>query len=212
MEPPRRRGPYAKTAERRATIGRAAMDLVHEVGHSAVTTEAVARRAGVTTATVNYHFPTRDELLVAALESREARVMPADPTPEITGLTAQALADQTRGEASSRQYVALYAAMAAAGADPDHPGHAWIRGHLRSARLVFADILRRLQEQGLAHPDVDPDRFGREMVAVWDGLQTQWLAEPDFDLGDAVAEAFRALTRADIMDAKRAIESLAAEL
>ena len=68
----RTRGQGAKTPERRAAIARAALDIVTEVGHRALTTAEVAARAGLSERAMLYHFPTRDHLLVAALELADA--------------------------------------------------------------------------------------------------------------------------------------------
>ena len=62
------RGPYAKTAERKASIAEAALELIRESGHRSLLVADVARRAGVSERTLFYHFPTRDHVLVAALE------------------------------------------------------------------------------------------------------------------------------------------------
>ncbi len=106
----------------------------------------------------------------------------------------------------------LFAAESAAAADPDHPAHEWFIRRSLAVRQGFAAMLRQLQTAGLAHPDVDPEQFARQMVAVWDGLQLQWLAEPTFALTEEVKRAFRTLGRFDLVEARRAIEELAAGL
>lgn len=207
----RPRGPYAKSALRRAQIATAVMDIVRADGLQAVSPAAVARRAGLTPATVTYHFPTRDALLVGALQHREEQLTAAVGTDREVDLAAL-LSSQAVADARDRNYVALFGAMSAAAADPGHPAHEWLRGHHRRVREGLADALRRLQAGGRAHPDVEPEQFARQMVAVWDGLQAQWLADPDFDLAAEVTAAFRSLTRADLVEAKRALEALAADL
>ena len=49
----------------------AALDLIAEQGVAAVAVEPLARRLGVTTGSVYWHFPSRDALLQAALERWE---------------------------------------------------------------------------------------------------------------------------------------------
>ncbi|NTW42822.1 MAG: TetR family transcriptional regulator, partial [Cellulomonadaceae bacterium] len=65
------RGPYARTALRREQIARASLEIVVELGHENLTTAEVARRAGSSEATALYHFPSKDHLLVAALEHQD---------------------------------------------------------------------------------------------------------------------------------------------
>jgi hypothetical protein len=59
---------------------------------------------------------------------------------------------------------------------------------------------------------MDPERFGRQMGAVWDGLQLRWLTGAGFDLTEEIMAAFRALSRQDAVEAKRALQALAAEI
>lgn len=56
------------------------------------------------------------------------------------------------------------------------------------------------------HPDLDPEPVARRLVAVWDGLQAQWLVTPDFDLADEILASFRQLSGQNVMEAKVAFE------
>lgn len=210
------RGPYAKTAQRRADIVAAALELVVDRGHRDVTTAEVAERAGVTEATVLYHFPSKDHLLVATLGRSEAddqQREAAAHTPRVDLVwTAESVGRQAEVNVGHAETLRLFVRMAAEATEPSHPAHAWFVEHHRAAYSQFAETLRGLQESGQAHPDVDPNRFARQMVALWDGLQSQWLIDPSFDLAEEVVAAFRTLAREDAMSAKRAMEALAAGL
>jgi AcrR family transcriptional regulator len=213
MATPRKpRGPYAKTAKRLADITEAALALVIERGHSAVTTADVAERAGLTEATVLYHFPTKDHIFVAVLSRNEANDNDAQ-VPDITGDDpGPMIGRQAAINVSHANTLRLFVAMAAEACNPTHPAHAWFLKHHGEARRIFADILRQQQDAGLAHPDIEAERFSRQMVAIWDGLQSQWLIDPSFDLAEEVTAAFNTLTRVDTMAARRAMEALAAGL
>src|SRR5262245_41863829 len=93
----RPRGRYSRTAGRRLEIAQAVLDLVLDVGHARVTTAEVARRAGTSEATVLYHFPTKDHLLIAALDrDQELAVLQAEqdgvrPADGLAGLDLDAL-------------------------------------------------------------------------------------------------------------------------
>ena len=209
----RKRGPYAKTRERREAIANAALDLVNEQGHRSLGVAEVAERAGVTEATVTYHFPTRDQLLVAAIAASDAHdedqlTHTREPHWDIANL----VGESAKIGAEHANRLRLFVAMASEAAVADHPAHEWLLTHHAAVRSNLAEALRMLQARGEAHPDIDPERFARQMVAVWDGLQSQWLVSPDFDLADEVATAFRGLARQDVMAARRAMEALAAEL
>ncbi len=206
----RRRGPYAKGAARRAAIAEAAADLVLERGHRALRVGDVAARTGVSEAAVLYHHPSRDHLLVAAmteLQRRQAATL--QPGMPMAEWVRWATTDALRHPHARR----LFAHVIAQGADPDHPAHAFALDHQRMVRETSAAALRELQAAGIAHPDVDPQRFGVLFLATWDGLQSQWLVDPDsVDLEAEVSEAFRRLSGQDTMAARHAVAALAERL
>ncbi|QSZ55587.1 MULTISPECIES: TetR family transcriptional regulator C-terminal domain-containing protein [Micrococcaceae] len=208
-----RRGPYAKTRQRREEIGQAVLELVVEHGHEKVTVALVAKSTGLSEATVAYHCPTRDHLFVLALDEadhaneREFWKLPASelsesrPFSRITGTSA--------GHPNRLQ---LHTAQAANAADPNHPAHAWFVKHNEGVRRYFTALLRQAQAAGEAHPDVDPERFARQMIAVWDGLQMQKLVDPSIDLEWEVEQAYKGLARTDLMAARRAMEELVSSI
>ena len=63
-----KRGPYARTLVRRRHIAAVVLQLVDEIGPESLTTNQVAERSKTPETTLLYHFPSRDDLLVAALE------------------------------------------------------------------------------------------------------------------------------------------------
>lgn len=210
---PRKR--YARTAETRATIARAALDVVYEKGHAALTTAEVAQRAGVSETARFYHFPTRDHLLVAALELADAETADEYDTAQDAveadlGGTLGRIARTAMGR--NRAVVLLFTALGAQAPDPTHPAHNYFKAHTASSVATFARIVRERQIEGRALPDLDPVAVARQLVGVWRGLQSQWLVEPDFDLADEVRGAFRRLTGEDTMQAKRAITEVLAAI
>src|SRR3954452_23727003 len=66
------RGPYAKTAARRADIVRAARDSFAEHGYVQSSLRGIAERAGITHTGLLHHFSTKDELLAAVLAQRDS--------------------------------------------------------------------------------------------------------------------------------------------
>lgn len=64
----RRRTQAERSDETCAKLARAAFEIVAEKGHSAFRTAMVAARAGVSQGALVYHFPTKDDLTLAAFE------------------------------------------------------------------------------------------------------------------------------------------------
>ncbi|MHA6510501.1 TetR/AcrR family transcriptional regulator [Tessaracoccus sp. Y1736] len=209
---PAKRGPYAKSAQKRAAIAKAAYEVVMEVGHVQLTTAAVAARAGMLERTMLYHFPTRDHLLVAAIEYFEGFFdgevqegeRPLAPPSEFHDLIDE-LAQRSPGE---DKRLRLQVALASAAQDPAHPAHEFFQRHYERVMAEMIDLMKARQAAGLAHPDRDPVRMARQFVAVWDGLQQSWLIRRDFDLTEEITEAFREISGQNAMEARAAVQDL----
>ena len=209
---PAKRGPYAKSAEKRAAIAKAAYEVVMEMGHVQLTTAAVAARAGMLERTMLYHFPTRDHLLVAAIEYFEGFIdgdgqegeRPLAPPSEFRDLIDQ-LAQRSPGE---DKRLRLQVALASAAQDPTHPAHEFFQRHYERVMAEMIDLMKARQAAGLAHPDRDPVRMARQFVAVWDGLQQSWLIRRDFDLTEEITEAFCEISGQNALEARAAVQDL----
>lgn len=199
--PGKPRGPYARTAERRRKIAQAVLDLVIEKGHAAVTTAEVAERSDTREATVMYHFPTKEHLLVAALKFADEQSEAAVPAEFDFEDLRHFVATTPHRIAVMR----LYAAVAGTATTPETPAHEFLSEHYARVVEWFADLVRRQQQAGVAHPALDPVQVARQFVAVWDGLQGQWLVSPDFDLGEVLVAAARRLAGHGVMAARRAM-------
>ncbi|MQY17716.1 TetR/AcrR family transcriptional regulator [Nocardia macrotermitis] len=196
------RGTYARTAERRSTIARAVLDLVLEKGHGGVTTAETAAHARISEATVLYHFPTRDHLLVAALrlafDEDDARLSTGRPD-----LDPKALRRYVTG--GDRQVALLYTMLAGQIGTPGHPAREFFAEHYAQALERWTAIIVARQDAGLAHPGVDAGEAARGFLAAWTGLRTQWQIDPSFDLGESVLTAFRRLTGENVVELRRVL-------
>ena len=72
--PIRRRTQTDRTAETRAALIHAAIELLHTVGFAGTTTALIAKQAGVTTGALHHHFATKDELLFGVLDHAAERL------------------------------------------------------------------------------------------------------------------------------------------
>ncbi|WP_035951046.1 TetR/AcrR family transcriptional regulator [Parafrankia sp. EUN1f] len=207
----RSRGRYARTAGRRREIAAAVLDLVMEKGHAQVTIAEVARRVAASEATVLYHYPSKDHLLVAALErDDEVAVAQAEqdgvpPGAGLPGLDLDTLAAHVRGAAGREPVLRLRAVLSGLAAIPGHPAEAYFAQHYRVAVETYARLVADRQRGGQAHPSLDPVEVARQFVATWEGLQAQWLITPDFDLGATLVSALRRLSGQNWMEATRAV-------
>jgi AcrR family transcriptional regulator len=70
----RRRTQVDRSAETRAVLIRAAIELLQTFGFAGTTTALIAKRAGVTTGALHHHFTTKDELMFGVLDHASERV------------------------------------------------------------------------------------------------------------------------------------------
>ncbi|WP_373453545.1 MULTISPECIES: TetR/AcrR family transcriptional regulator [unclassified Rhodococcus (in: high G+C Gram-positive bacteria)] len=84
--PTERRTQAERTAGTRAKLLDAAIDCLVELGFAKTSTQEIARRAGVSRGAQLHHFPTKESLLIAAVERlvdrRLSEILEAEPDPE----------------------------------------------------------------------------------------------------------------------------------
>ncbi|HKS98184.1 MAG TPA: TetR/AcrR family transcriptional regulator [Rugosimonospora sp.] len=187
-----RRGPYAKTAARRAAIARAALDSFAEHGYERASLRDIARRAGLTHAGLLHHFRDKDELLAAALTERDAQDVRRSTEAAAAGLSgAERLTQALRHNLESPELVRTWAVLSAAASSPEHPAHAYFTCRYAQVREAAAAELRDATA-GQPGTAVDAQTAATLILAVLDGLQLQWLLDPHLDIV-AVAARFAAL-------------------
>jgi len=191
-----KRGPYAKSDQRRRALSEAALQLVQEKGHRAVAVSEIAALAGASEPTVYYHYPTKESLLIAALQQHD------DENIRERGAEAGAIADMGDRAALGVQrtnFGRLYNELAGAAVDPEHPANGYFqRRWERSVRVVATDI-ERLQEAGQVPREVDADQAAQLLLAAWEGLQLRWMHGPPFDIRALIESHIRALLGPDAL-------------
>ncbi|WP_051795724.1 TetR/AcrR family transcriptional regulator [Streptomyces sp. NRRL S-87] len=184
MTNPRRRGTYAKTAAKRKLILDAALAAYAEAGSRGVSVTDIAQRVGMTDAGVLHHFGSREALLTAVLEARDAAY--TDTYGEAEALWRP---DMVSHYASTPGLSQLFLDLAAAATEPGHPGHTFFTERYHTLRARFTDAFAAGRPAEGAPPTAAPDAAwaARMIIAASDGLQFQWLLEPSIDMADDLA-------------------------
>ncbi|GAA1162118.1 TetR/AcrR family transcriptional regulator [Streptomyces hebeiensis] len=188
-----KRGSYAKSELRKQAIGEAALELVMERGHRAVTMAEIADRVGVSEPLLFYHFPSKEALLVAALRQFDAEnIRPLGVGGAIADMPSRAAAGVRR-----EHLVHLQAEMSGAAFDAGHPAREYFRDRWERSFQVVAEDIEMLQRDGVVPGAVDARRAARALLAAWEGLQVQWMHGPEFDIRTEFATVIRALLGLD---------------
>jgi len=170
-----RRGPYAKTAQRREEILNAALLVFARHGYRAGSMREVARVSGMSLSTLTHHFSAKEELLLALLERRDA-----DSPGQRTGthdLVADVLAQAGWNE-TVPELIALYTVLSAESVTEGHPGREYFIERFMTVRHGFQEEFEKLRDAGRLRPGVDPRLAAGAITALWDGIQLQWLLQP----------------------------------
>ncbi|ROS77828.1 TetR family transcriptional regulator [Curtobacterium sp. PhB130] len=178
-----RRG-YRKGAERRVQILDEMIRMVAEQGVDASSLRSVAEALGITHAALRHYFPSRDELLLAVYREHEVREQGAPDRLE------SAIGDMRESAGRNRDVpglVQLYTTLSADAVGEGHPStREFMRERFARLRSELADLIRRDQEAGRIRADLDPTDLASLSIAASDGLQVQWLLDPDAVDGERV--------------------------
>ncbi|MGI8886198.1 MAG: TetR/AcrR family transcriptional regulator [Gaiellaceae bacterium] len=174
-------------AERRRELVEAALRVFSEGSYAGATTAQIAREAGVSEPILYRHFASKRDLYFACLSEAWQRIQ-LSIEEKIDELGPE-LGWRAIGPATMREMKVVLPslwmqAITEAGEDPEIRRH--VRGHMREVHEFFAEVLRRVQEQGGIHPDRDPETeawifiAGSLLVSVADRLGGPLRAE-DFE-------------------------------
>ncbi|WP_155056134.1 TetR/AcrR family transcriptional regulator [Streptomyces blattellae] len=162
-----------RSAERRSEIVRAALEVIAERGYRGASLGAVAERVGLTQQGLLHYFPTKDALLVAVLEERDQ--WDAVPNPQ---WRVDLLASLVEYNAMRPAIIQTFSALLGESVTEGHPARDYFAERYTRVRSGMAAVLRA--EYGDRLPNgLTPERTAPLLVAVMDGLQYQWLLDPE---------------------------------
>nr|WP_123308051.1 TetR/AcrR family transcriptional regulator [Cellulomonas sp. PhB143] len=211
----RARRPRKATAERREEILRAAMRTFGSKGYHNGSLSEVAEQVGITHAGVLHHFGSKDQLLIAVLEFRDREDVQHLEGQHIPGGLElfRHLVRTAAMNAHRRGIVQAYTVITAESVTDDHPAGDWVTRRFAGLRDELADAFREIL-RGAADAPPDParpeqsdaalDRAASAIIGVMDGLQTQWLLDPDaVDLAGTTGFAIEAIVASVLAGAER---------
>lgn len=183
MEADRKRGRYAKTVERQKAILRAARDSFAEHGVTGSSLRDVAERAGIAHASVLYHFPSKDELLLAVLASSDEEELQHSTYTEDNAAGGKTfLRDLLLRHQQRPELIRFWAELTSAASRTDHAAHEYFVTRYEEGRARTVAFLQRLQDQGRLRKGLDPEHAAVLFLAMLDGMQTQWLLDTGLDI------------------------------
>ena len=185
--PTYRRGrPRLPAAQRRAQIIEVATRLIADRGYWGVSMQDIADGCGLTVPGLLRHVGSKVGLLIAVLEHRDVDDAlslrahlgtGADELPEDWAVSRPAGVDlrqlcaaTMRRNAVQPEIVRLFTVLAAESLEPTHPAHGYFARRQEHAAAAYAALAERITDQ--------PEALARQIMAMMDGLQIQWLRDP----------------------------------
>ena len=193
-----RRGSYAKGIAKREEILQRALEVIAREGYRGASVKELADAVGLSQAGLLHYFDSKEELFTEIVRKRDEVDM---------GDYGATMQEQPSADELREGYVAvirhnthvpglvqLYSQLSVDAADPQHPAHKFFLDRGQNLRSLFAAALAARRESGEFAEHIEPETLARILQAVSDGLQLQWMLEPDVDMAGIVAQLFDALT------------------
>ncbi|MCP2635931.1 TetR/AcrR family transcriptional regulator [Microbacterium sp. HD4P20] len=208
-----RRGSYAKGVAKREEILQTALGVIAREGFRRASVKELADAVGLSQAGLLHYFDSKEELFTEILRKRDELDVIGHGLGDGRGgnglgESAGAVADATEGElpdlragyvgiiehnADVPGLVHLFARLSVDAADPGHPAHAFFLARGEGLRTLFASAIEAQQRAGQITDRVDAQTLARIFQAVADGMQLQWMLEPEVDMAATVGALFDAL-------------------
>lgn len=156
------------------------MALFAQEGYRGTSLASIAAAVGLTLPGLLHHFPSKEALLLAVLDERDqadARALDRSH-PDGLGVLATFTA-LVAHNTTVPGLIRLYSVLAAESLDEGHPANDFFVRRYAAIRSELVDRLRAGQRRGEIRPDADLDGAAALVFAVLDGLQVQWLLDPD---------------------------------
>ena len=192
-----RRTQAERTRQRKEQVIREAFRFFGQYGFHGAKLADIAKAAGVTEPGLLHHFPSKAHLFMEVLAERDRldreRFDPA--IHEEAGDPLNSLQELVEHNETVPGLVQLFSVLVAESIDEQHPGHDFFRRRYRDLREQTVDVLRKAQARDEIRNDIPADDLVIMLFAMMDGLQIQWLYEPERINMSRLFEQFLVLLR-----------------
>jgi AcrR family transcriptional regulator len=183
---------FAKGEDRRQRILAVAQRLLTRNGGRGTTLGQIAQAAGVTPAGLLHHFESKEQLLHAVLDARDAD---DEANANLAGDIIAELERVTERFRRAPHLIGMFSVLLMENLDPDAPLHGRFLRRYRAAVDTVAEGIRRGQRAGRYRTDLDPAVKAMEILAFLNGIETTWLLDPSIPLTEVFREYTSSLAR-----------------
>ncbi|CAA0127777.1 HTH-type transcriptional repressor KstR2 [Mycolicibacterium vanbaalenii] len=182
----------AKGEDRKQRILQVAERLLARHGWRNTSLAQIARAAGVTPAGLLHHFESKEQLLNAVLDARDADDdMHADRSGDLIAEICRVAERFDRAP----ELVGTFTVLLVENIAPDAPLHDRLLTRQREAVKIVAQLIENGQRAGRYRTDFDPAIKAVEILAFINGMETAWLLDPSIPLAEVFKGYGEALAR-----------------
>jgi AcrR family transcriptional regulator len=182
----------AKGDDRKQRILAVAQRLLTRNGWRNTTLAQIASDAGVSPAGLLHHFESKEQLLHAVLDVRDADDdAHADRAGDLISEIA-AVADRFH---RSPELIGTFSVLMAENVDPNAPLHDRLVARYEGAVDIVTELIRRGQRAGQFRMDMDVTGKAVQILAFITGMETTWLLNPSIPLTEVFKEYSESLAR-----------------
>jgi AcrR family transcriptional regulator len=176
-----RRTQAERTRQRKEQLIREAIRFFGQNGYHGAKLADIAKAAGVTEPGLLHHFPSKAHLLMEVLAERDRidryRFGPSQQAEMKTPLAL--LQELVEYNETVPGLVQLFTVLVAESIDKQHPAHEFFTQRYQNIREQNLAMLREAQACGDIRSDIPAEDLVVMLFAMMDGLQVQWLYEPE---------------------------------
>lgn len=180
----------AKGEDRKLRILAAAQRLLTQSGWRHTSLAQIAREAGVSAAGLLHHFESKEQLLHAVVDARDAD---DDSHADRSGDLLEQIARAGDRVDRAPELVGTYSVLLVENLMPDAPLHDRLLARQQAAVEIVAGLIRRGQASGKYRSDIDPALKAVQIVSLVNGLEISWLLDPSIPLQEALREYAKSL-------------------
>ena len=176
-----RRTQAERTRASREKIIHSAMESFAQNGFRGAKMADIAQAANLTGPGLLHHFPSKTHLLMEVLKERDhIHKEQTDATLQKNNHDIlQVATDLVEQNQATPGIIQLFNLLVAESVSPEHPAHEYFTQRYHNGREAWVKIIAERQKDGDIRTDISADILGVMLFAMMDGLQVQWLMEPE---------------------------------
>ena len=182
----------AKGEDRKQRILEVAQRLLTRNGWRNTPLAQIAGDAGVSPAGLLHHFESKEQLLHAVVDARDAD---DDAHANRAGDLIAVIACVPERFERTPELMGAFTVLLVENLLPDAPLHDRLLSRYRDALNIVAELIRSGQQDGRYRTDMAPTVKAMEIVAFVNGMETTWLLDPSIPLTEVFKEYAESLAR-----------------